>query len=291
MSTDNTEHSRAAAVFTGILTLAAGGAGLLVAGMVLGFDYLLHGDPSERDQLRQARAQQRRDRYADALSWLEADRAERARSRKAKRDWFGEDPTTRGAAPASGETLGRIAGRAWHRMLVGAVRFGRGWKQGREEAQQRRDGGEANWWKPVRVESEVGEPLAEPTAPHEKQETQPSNPQACRFCGRTDQPLVWQGYCDLCAGPEPQFHKPTARPEPEPRPEPQKQQAETGEGDIVDAEIIPDTEPVNRPLVPVGQDGPQRPDETLDEYQRRLADLETEVQQNHNDHRPDPALK
>lgn len=257
MSTEDNEQTRAAALFTGILTLAAGGAGLLVAGLVLGFDYLLHGDPSEREQLRQARAQQRRDRYADALAWLEADRAERARARRAKRDWFADDPATRGTAPTSGEAFGRISGRAWNRLLVGAVRFGRGWKQGRESAQQRRDEGDANWWKPVRVESEVGEPLADP---------EPSTPRE----------------------PDPQPEQPEAQAPPT-APAPRKQQAKSDQDDIVDAEIIPDPQPVERPIVPVGQDGPRRPDETLDEYQRRIESLETEVQQNRNGHHPDPA--
>ncbi len=252
MSTDDTEQTRAAALFTGILTLAAGGAGLLVAGMVLGFDYLLHGDPSEREQLRQARARQRRDRYAEAMAWLDADRTDRARARKAKRDWFNADPETRGSAPTTGETVGRLAGRAWNRMLISAVRFGRGWKQGRENAQQRRDAGEANWWKPVRVESEVGEPLteAEPSTPPQSQPAPPAQPVT---------------------------------------PEPPTQQAKADENDIVDAEIIPDPQPSEHSIVHVGQDEPQRPDETLDEYQRRLESLETEVQQNRNGQHPNPA--
>lgn len=137
----------AAGWFAGIMTLAAGGAGLLVAGLVLGLDYLLHGEPSERGALSEQRARNRQRRYRDALDWLEADRTDRERARKAKRDWFEGDPTTRGDAPSSGETIGRALCRAWNWLLVGVVRFWRGWKKGRTDARKRRDAGQENWWR------------------------------------------------------------------------------------------------------------------------------------------------
>jgi len=142
----NDAPSRGAMLFTAAMTLAGGAAGLVFAGVVLGFDYLLRGEPDRREQEAERRAQQRRDRFEDALAWLAADRIDRERTRRAKREWFEADPATRGSAPAS-ETLGRVAARAWYSTIVGAGRFRRGWQAGRTEAQQRRTAGDPDWWR------------------------------------------------------------------------------------------------------------------------------------------------
>jgi len=237
MTSPNTsqEDNKARALFATALTIGAGFAGLAVAGIVLGFDYLLHGEPHERDILAQQRDQRRRDRYADALAWLENDRLERERARQTKRDWFEADPATRGAAPSSNETFGRVLGRIWNTMLVGWRRFKKGWDTGREDARQRRADDQQQWWR------RPDEPEQATPRPAEQPDPRSTGP-----------------------GPEPQ----QVSPDPD---------------DIIDAEIIPDPEPTTREVVPVGQDEPRRPDETVDEYQRRLDDLETEVQQNRSD--------
>jgi hypothetical protein len=247
MTTDQQEKNKAAVVFTTILTVFAGGAGLAVAGLILGADYLLHGEPHERERLAQQRADRARDRYADALAWLDNDRAERERHRQATREWFGADPDTRGDKPSSGETVGTVLGRGWNNMLVGWGRFLRGWRKGRADARQRRAAGDSNWWKPKPEQDEE---------PGDERGEQPETPQA-------------------------------KRPD---SPDPQPQEAAEDDG-IVDAEIVPDAElPAgNRDVVPVGQDESRRPDESLNEYQRRLDDLATEVQQNRNGHLPDPS--
>lgn len=241
----NQDDNKARAFFITALTIGAGFAGLAVAGIVLGFDYLLHGEPHEQDRLAQQRAQRRRDRYTDALAWLENDRLERERARQAKREWFEADPATRGTVPSSNETFGRVGGRIWNNMFVGWRRFKNGWKVGRDEARERRETGARDWWR------------------------------------RPDEPEQ--------ADPRP-AERPGPQQRPSPEPEPRPQQVSPDPDDIIDAEIIPDPEPTTREVVPVGQDDPRRPDETVDEYRRRLADLENEVQQNHNGRRPDPAI-
>ena len=244
------DDNKARAFFATALTVCAGFAGLAVAGLVLGLDYLLHGEPDEQDRLSRQRAQRHRDRYADALAWLENDRQERERFRQRRREWFVDDPETRGDAPASGETAGRVLGRAWNNLLVGLRRFKNGWKTGRDTARERRAAGDENWWR---------------------------------------------GRADRTSSPTPtdDTHDGSDRPtdgSPDPDPAGPEAQAPDPADEIIDAEIVPDPEPATREVVPVGQDEPQRPDETVGEYQRRLEALENEIQQNRNGHRPDPAL-
>lgn len=184
MATDDAEQTKAAAFFTGVLTLCLGTAGLAVAGLVLGFDYLLHGEPHEREAVAERRAQQRRDRYADAVAWLDAERADRARARRAVRDWFEADPATRGDRPSSGETVGRVLARLWNSMIVGAHRFRRGWADGLREARDRRDAGQDRWWLPQRRRPsppppapDAGTPPTQPPAPpHGNTPTDPPAP-------------------------------------------------------------------------------------------------------------------
>lgn len=182
-SPDSHEQGKAAVLFATLLTVAAGGAGLVVAGLVLGIDYLWHGEPHEREHLARQRKEGRKAHYADALAWLEADRADRARARAARRAWFDEDRATRGAAPSSDETVGRVLGRIWNELIVGGTRFARGWNQGREEARRRRDAGEPNWWKPPlpdRPDEPTTEPRPEPVGAGDPQQpptgTQPTPP-------------------------------------------------------------------------------------------------------------------
>jgi hypothetical protein len=178
------DNARATAFFTGFLALAAGGAGLVVAGLVLGFDYLLHGEPGERQALAASRARDRRDRHADALAWLEADRADRARARAAVRDWFAADRDTRGPRPSSEETVGRFLARLWNHAIVDMTRFRKGWKAGRDEARERRADGEKRWWMPER------EPVADAPATTPRQEKANPESQPIRDPGVVDAEVV-----------------------------------------------------------------------------------------------------
>ena len=244
------DDTKAAAFFTGVLTLAAGGAGFLVAGLVLGFDYLLHGQPHERPGVDQQRARNWQARYDDALAWIEADRADRARARMAKRDWFNADPDTRGAAPSTGETFGRALARVWNNVLVGATRFGRGWKAGRAEARQRREAGEPRWWMPTKPNRKPTEdPAPEATAPPETPTPPPSGP----------------------AAPVP--------PQPTPTDEPI-------DAEIVPDPATPAT----REVVPVGQNQPTTDGgPNVDQYAQRLEQLNGEVAATRNGRPADPS--
>lgn len=269
--TSTPEDNKARAFFAACLFIGAGFAGLAVAGLVLGADYMLHGEPHERERLAEQRAQRNRDRHADALAWLENDRLERERHRKATRDWFTADPETRGEKPSSGESFGRAMGRAWNNLLVGAGRFKRGWQKGRVEAQARRDAGEAGWWRTKRF------------CPQCRQRPQRDQGLLCTDCRDG---LLADLDTKYSGGPQDPPMPPRT---PDPAPEPNVQQPTDTGPDIVDAEIVPDPAPSTREVVPVGEDDPRRPDESLDEYQRRLDDLEGEVRQNQNGHRPEPS--
>jgi hypothetical protein len=162
MTDPATEHRNAAVVFTALATAAAGCAGLVVAGLVLGLDYLVRGDPAEREQRAADREQWRARRYDDAVAWLDADRADRAAYRRAVRDWFESDRATRGDRPSGGETAGRVLARCWNRTLIGASRFRRGWRDGRSQARDRRDAEEPHWWWPPRPQRDDDVPQTPP---------------------------------------------------------------------------------------------------------------------------------
>ncbi|WP_033338951.1 hypothetical protein [Catenuloplanes japonicus] len=243
------ENAKSAVAFTAIMTAVAGGAGLVVAGLILGFDYLIHGDPDEREQLEKTREQRRADRYADALSWLDADRADRDRHRRATRDWFSADPATRGEKPDSGETVGRVAARLWNGAIVGWRRFKTGWDDGRADARDRRDAGEPGWWRPGTTKPR--------TSGHDDGKEQAGGEPVTATGEQTD----WDG---LTPGPAP---------------------ASTDDG-ILDAEVIPDPPAVDRDLVPVGQDATPGPDPRTASYDARLADLEAEVSSSAGQPRP-----
>lgn len=267
--TGEQDNTRAAAVFTGIMTLLAGGAGMLVAGLVLGCDYLLHGEPHERETLAAQRADRARARYGDALSWLEADRLDRARYRKAKRDWFTADPETRGDAPSTGETVGRVLARTWNSLIVGRQRFAKGWRDGVSQAQQRREAGEDGWWRPQRSPD-----TADGSAP-------PTNTWYCPGCNRPmsmprdrqiDMTEIWCGPCRAR-----QFTKIQER-------QPDRT------ADVQDAEIIPEPEtPTSRDVVPVGGDPEPGADPNLDGYGGRVDALRAEVAQVRDSRPNDPS--
>jgi hypothetical protein len=252
------EHNQAAVIFTAILTVVAGGAGLAMAGLILGVDYLLHGDPDERGHRAAQRAQARRDRYADALAWLAADRADRARHRQQVRDWFEADPNGRGDRPTSGETVGRAAARAWYGLVVGTVRFRRGWRDGRDEARQRRHDGEKGWWRPGR---DGGGPA--PT------DNQPP--------------------------PVPAGDEPAPVPPSQPSSSPATGQTTKPDDNIIDAEIVAD-DPRPAPgqdLIPAADDE-TIPTSNIDGYDRRITALQDEVDSHrrtsgHDD--PSPSLR
>ena len=234
------EHTKSALTFTTIMTLFAGGAGLVVAGLILGFDYLLHGHPDEREEIAEERAERRRDRYADALSWLDADRTDRDRYRQATREWFEKDPATRGDKPDSGESAGRVAARMWNWCIVGWRRFKDGWDAGREEARERRENGDDGWWwgngKRDKDRDDTGED--DQTGGDDR--------------GDSGEQTDW------------------GKPDPEPRPG-------RDDNEPIDAEIIPDPHAADRELVPVGQDETPAPDPRTASYDARLADLEAEI--------------
>lgn len=146
--TQNAQDDKAKSIFAGLMTVGAGGAGLVVAGLVLAIDYLLHGEPDQREQLAKAREKRNRAYYDDALAWIEADRKMREAHRKRLREWYGEDTETRGDRPTADEDgPGRVARWFWSWLIVGAGRAKRGWKKGREKARQQREAGQEKWWK------------------------------------------------------------------------------------------------------------------------------------------------
>lgn len=243
------DDAKAAAFFTGALTLAAGGAGFLVAGLVLGFDYLLHGQPDERAQLAERRARDSRQRYDDALAWLEADRTDRARARRAKREWFNADPETRGDAPATGETFGRLAARMWNSLIVGGGRFRRGWKAGRDEAKRRREDGDPNWWKPRKNPRWPADHVPDT-------DTQIPDPSA-----KQDEP------------------DPTTAPPVPPIDEVIDAEIVPDPDQPADRDVVPVGDEHARPQT----------DADLDEYARRLNDLDEEVSANRNHQPADPS--
>lgn len=275
MTTSDAEQTKAAAFFTGILTLCAGGAGFLIAGLVLGFDYLLHGEPHERETLARQREQHRRDRYAEALAWLEADRADRARTRAAKRAWFEADRDTRGEPPSSGETVGRVFARMWNAALVGGHRFAAGWKAGRAEARTRRAAGDQRWWRPG-VPSHLNEwfcpgcnrPMSAP-----RNERMTGEQLWCDTCRPRQFPPPGPGTPDAPAGQRPEEAAPP--------------------DDIQDAVIVPDDQlPADRDVVKVGADIPAGADPAMGGYRQRLDELQTEVSRNgatRNDNPSPPA--
>lgn len=250
-SSQDGEHSKAATVFTGIMMLLGGWGGLALAGVVLGFDYLVHGQPDERDQVAAARAEHRRNRYTDALAWLEADRLDRERARKGRREWFAADPASRGNAPGSGESFGRVMARVWNNLQVGWTRFKRGWQQGRDEAQRRREGGGQQWWR--RGEAEQGKPETTSTGDD----------------GTGPQP----GHADA------DTTKPGG-PAPDPAP---------ADDEAIDAEIVPAVpEPDSREVVPVGEDEPAE-GPGVQQYESRLDDLRDEIDRTRGDRIDDPS--
>lgn len=272
-ATNNKDDAKAAAFFTGVLTLCAGGAGFLIAGIVLGIDYLLHGQPDERDRLEQARAANRRTRYDDALAWLEADRLDRVRARKARRDWFEADRATRGDGPSSGETLGRVLGRAWNHLVVGIGRFLRGWRDGRDDARRRRDNGDPNWWRPN---------------PQERDDrADPEISWKCPLCGTTivaagdmaAQDLLCQDCRDNRARPHDEQPATTDQPKPDKQPEDQPNPVE----EVIDAEVIEDPAPAE-PSNPAGE----QPTRTTS-YDQQLEELAGEVQETRATNPADPS--
>ncbi|PRY24028.1 hypothetical protein [Pseudosporangium ferrugineum] len=271
-NTSSSDDSKAKAFFTACLTIGGGFAGLAVAGIVLGFDYLLHGEPHERDRLAQQRADRRINRYADALAWLDDDRAARARHRQALRDWFVADPATRGDRPASGETAGRVTGRAWRNLLVGWRRFKNGWDQGRAGARQRRDNNEPGWWKQPTDNTGGGQPAQPDPAGPDVAEVNP-----VRGCPRCSRGVLRNGLCDRCGRPD------------DPRTDPAPGQTLPGQSDAQEdtgaarplppdwQPLTPQPEPPLRVAATVGDTPTPGPDPALDDYQQRIDNLGHEI--------------
>jgi hypothetical protein len=144
------DDGKAVAWFTAIMTVVAGGAGLAVAGLIVGLDYAINGGPEERKRVAADRATRRRERYDEALAWLEADRADRSARRHAYAAWMKKDPTVRGDTPSrsTSESLGHVFAWMTNSAIVAGGRFMRGWRSGRTAAQERRQAGEPIWWLP-----------------------------------------------------------------------------------------------------------------------------------------------
>lgn len=144
------EYGKAAAWFAAVMTVVAGGAGLAVAGLIVGLDYAFNGGPEERERVAADRAARRRARFDEALAWLEADRADRAARRRAYAEWMKEDPATRGGAPSrsTSESLGHVFAWMANSTIVAGGRFVRGWRAGRNAATERRLRGDDRWWWP-----------------------------------------------------------------------------------------------------------------------------------------------
>lgn len=170
------EYGKAAAWFTAIMTLVGGAAGLAVAGLIVGFDYAVRGEPEQRERAAAERAARRRSRYDEALTWLETDRADRAARRRAYTEWMSRDPATRGDAPAraTSESLGHMAAWAVNSAIVGAGRFARGYRAGYVAAEQRRRNGQQRWWIP---QNNAPKSKSEP-APSPQTDSSPRNPSA-----------------------------------------------------------------------------------------------------------------
>lgn len=121
------DDTAAAVGFGAVLVLAAGGAGLLIAALAVGFERAW----SRRGGGRTLRDAQRRDRYGDHLAWLAQDRAARDRYRRARQDWWqsgahGDPPK----GPGVGQRIGSWFRRRWARAYVGACDFRDGFAEG-----------------------------------------------------------------------------------------------------------------------------------------------------------------
>lgn len=144
----------AAAWFAGLLALAAGGAGLLIAALAVGIERSW----SRRGGGRDLRDAQRRDRYGDALAWLAQDRAARDRYRQARRTWW--QSGAHGDPPRGPSFKKRLGTGLLRRILAAfvAIRdFREGFREGWKAAHDARSDG-ANWWQTAKTRPSYVDP-------------------------------------------------------------------------------------------------------------------------------------
>jgi hypothetical protein len=133
-----TKDQVAAGVFAGLMALALGGAGLLIAAIAVGVERAWTGRTHRTGG-------GWREAIADHEAWLAMDRERRRQWREQRRQWWidGADPATRPVEPPAGVRFGRGARRAWAQVAVAtdrvagaAGRFRRGFVEGWRAANQ-----------------------------------------------------------------------------------------------------------------------------------------------------------
>lgn len=205
----------AAAFFAGFLTLALGGAGVLIAALAVGIERAWNGGEVERD-----RARERSRGWLDnQRAWLDADHKRRTVEAESRRRWSdsGRDPSTK---PQNHRTWDRFATsirRLFANLVLGIADFIRGFRDGWRAARRARADG-ADFWETCN------------TRPH------------CTNCGRPCIPVNAVGWCEDCAEcshwpddedetqPQP---LPDDEPEDDPQPEPGGQSAPDAEPDAI----------------------------------------------------------
>lgn len=140
-ATEQRNENRAAALFAGFLTLALGGAGLLIAAVAVGVERAWAGGTDERN-----RARERTGSWLDSQrEWLAADHQRRVARSRAARAWVaaGSPADQRPSKPSRATRFGVALRRAVANAALGAVDFGRGMREGWTNAEQvRREGGQ-----------------------------------------------------------------------------------------------------------------------------------------------------
>jgi ElaB/YqjD/DUF883 family membrane-anchored ribosome-binding protein len=171
--TSGEPQERTAAVwFAGIMALAFGGAGVLIAALAVGIERTWSGGAEER-----SRAGERgRGWLGEQRDWLAADHRQRLDQNRRRRDWLasGADPATEPAKPGRSGRLRNGIRRALANAALGAADFVAGARDGWRAAQEsRRNGGRFR-------------------------DIVKARPAACRKCRRTEIALVADELCLDC---------------------------------------------------------------------------------------------
>lgn len=133
------KSNAAAAWFAGILTLALGGAGLIIAALAVGTERALSGGKAEYAR----NAGNRGSWFDNQQAWLDMDRGRRAQALKARNDWLtsGGDKASKPAGPSVWARMGigmrragahiALAGRDFKNGFTDTTRAGKdAWRQG-----------------------------------------------------------------------------------------------------------------------------------------------------------------
>ncbi|MET0416629.1 MAG: hypothetical protein ABW022_11480 [Actinoplanes sp.] len=140
MTAPTEAKERTAAVwFAGLMTLAMGGAGLLVAALAVGLQRAATGELAEGQRSRERRASW----LGQQKAWLAADRDRRMAHAEQRRQWLaaGGDPTLEPTRPSRGQRFGAGLRRLVARTAVGASDFAKGAGEGWRAANQTRKAG------------------------------------------------------------------------------------------------------------------------------------------------------